>query len=905
MDRPLTPTPGAAPRFYGRDEELTWLYDLLDDVARTRVPRLAVIVAESGIGKSALVQALYRKLTTDPRWDDTSPGGFWPDAFQGTDDDLKVNPDFPRDYQPEEPPKFMWLGIRWQNPGNRNRDDQGCPLPGAREVLYRHVKVVQGMPGLWRGFLDRLGKKGADLWKGVAEEGVTYAAEGLANIAVGSLAPVVKPVASAAREAVQGRGVRHRVLEEATERSAGDELCREIGGLMGGKKPLPTIVWLDDAQWIDTSSIEFLEKLFRQAKSGTWPLLVIATHWEREWREDRRRGNEGAPGLARFADLKFDGDKRTEVLVLEKGARHVLRSLLLERLPGLTADQQDLVIEKSDGNFLSLEENIGELLGRNRNFENGNRINALTDDAMRRIEGWESDRDKRVEQRFGALENEIQDILGWSSRAGARFIRKMIAEFARRKLEEDSEGRISRCIDPYAILSGSEDHPVMEFRDRAYYSSAMKYFEDYLQANDGGDLRRFLEEWFSDWVNGCFDGDGQTLSPEQAAESSLVATPAAERAGLLEMVVESLPLQDTRDWSEASAAAALRAHCILVEACSRARLWEQCRRIGKALEKIDWMTVPMTVLCFGLREDTCSRLETAGAFEAAGRLAESLLTEKRTRFEEVGTIESRRDVSISLARLGGIEEQRGELDRAHERFSEALEIDRRLNEELGTPQSRRDVSSSLDGLGDIEEQRGELDRAHERFSEALEICRPLAEELGTPQSRRDVSISLARLGGIEEQRGELDRAHEQCSEALEIRRRLAEELGTPQTRRAVSISLGSLGDIEEQRGELDRAHERYSEALEVCRPLTEELGTPQSRRDVSVSLTRLGDIEEQRGELDRAHERYSEALEVCRPLAEELGTPQSHRDVIEIQEKIETIRGVQTRSGSCLQSTAG
>ena len=135
--RPPATTSGAVPHFYGRDEELAWLCGLLDEVDRTRVPRLAVIIADSGIGKSALVQALYRKVTTDPRWDGTSPAGFWPDAFQKSDHDpevdkkkvnLNVNPDFPRDHQPGQPPKFMWLGMRWPDPDDRNPGQPTLPV---------------------------------------------------------------------------------------------------------------------------------------------------------------------------------------------------------------------------------------------------------------------------------------------------------------------------------------------------------------------------------------------------------------------------------------------------------------------------------------------------------------------------------------------------------------------------------------------------------------------------------------------------------------------------------------------------------------------------------------------------------------------------------------------------------
>ena len=205
--RPSTETSSAVPHFYGREKELAWLYGLLDDVARRRVPRLAVIVAESGIGKSALVQALYRKLTTDPRWDGLGSEGFWPDGFQGSGDDLKFNPDFPEDYRPGTLPKFMWLGIRWQNPGNRNRADQSCPLPEAREVLYRHVQVDTGNARTFGAdFRDLLRRKGAEIGEIGMEEVATLVGEEVTGVAFGPLGPFVKFFFATARETYQSKG---------------------------------------------------------------------------------------------------------------------------------------------------------------------------------------------------------------------------------------------------------------------------------------------------------------------------------------------------------------------------------------------------------------------------------------------------------------------------------------------------------------------------------------------------------------------------------------------------------------------------------------------------------------------------------------------------------------------------
>jgi len=66
--------------FFGRTEELAWLRRLWDECTTrdpgtgrfSGGPRMAFIIAESGIGKSRLVQAPYQQLTTDAQLDPPS-----------------------------------------------------------------------------------------------------------------------------------------------------------------------------------------------------------------------------------------------------------------------------------------------------------------------------------------------------------------------------------------------------------------------------------------------------------------------------------------------------------------------------------------------------------------------------------------------------------------------------------------------------------------------------------------------------------------------------------------------------------------------------------------------------------------------------------------------------------------
>ena len=189
------PTATGIPGFHGRDEELAWLFGLFEESVRSRAPNFAVVVAESGLGKSRLVQALYQKLAADPEWD---PGDFWPDAF-GDDEgrSLRVNPAFDADHKPQALPKFLWLGMRWEDPQGRNRADVLCPLPNVKEQLSRCLDVTLKHAGGW-GQAKEVARRLVPFgWDQLSDMGF----DGLGEYA-GVLAPGVGAVAKAVKGVV-------------------------------------------------------------------------------------------------------------------------------------------------------------------------------------------------------------------------------------------------------------------------------------------------------------------------------------------------------------------------------------------------------------------------------------------------------------------------------------------------------------------------------------------------------------------------------------------------------------------------------------------------------------------------------------------------------------------------------
>lgn len=102
-----------------------------------------MLLGESGLGKTRLVQEFYRWLSRreDPLHGGTSVEGYWPDAFSTDGVSLDVNPKFPVDDNDRRPPiPWLWWGLRCDDdPEKRNKSDSRCAISMYRETLLAHV----------------------------------------------------------------------------------------------------------------------------------------------------------------------------------------------------------------------------------------------------------------------------------------------------------------------------------------------------------------------------------------------------------------------------------------------------------------------------------------------------------------------------------------------------------------------------------------------------------------------------------------------------------------------------------------------------------------------------------------------------------------------------------------------
>ena len=140
--------------FYGRETEIAWLRGMFESCAARNVdgkfiggPRMAFVVAESGIGKSRLVQELYLQLTSDAIWDPPTID-YWPDAFLEVGAQLRTVPDM-KGHVPKGPPRFAWLGARWQTTEVRNVQERRSILPSLRSSVMVHAEILKSHGSAW------------------------------------------------------------------------------------------------------------------------------------------------------------------------------------------------------------------------------------------------------------------------------------------------------------------------------------------------------------------------------------------------------------------------------------------------------------------------------------------------------------------------------------------------------------------------------------------------------------------------------------------------------------------------------------------------------------------------------------------------------------------------------------
>lgn len=369
--------------FCGRSAELDDLVRLFEEVRAGKGPRLAVVLGDRGMGKTRLVQELYRVLAA--RHD---PQDYWPDAALFAGNNLRVAPDLSdariaahyRSFRLEERPMpFLWWGFRVADPALRNASRADMAVH--RSTLNPHLgpiffarRLAAARERLKAAGHDAATEFGKDLLKKTikAIPGIGFAVDAL-ELAV-DYAGKGQDAAIALREEHRLKAEQRDMglLDVEAERAKDilDSTLEDLAGVLApgsDLSPLPTVVFCDDAQFArsggDEGALRLLQTLWQRAHLADWPLMLVLTHWEFEWHQDAAARPSGK-AFATSCAAAFGRDARSVQFssMIELSRETELARLVLAGLPGLPLDDVARLTGKADGNPQALIELVLSLI---------------------------------------------------------------------------------------------------------------------------------------------------------------------------------------------------------------------------------------------------------------------------------------------------------------------------------------------------------------------------------------------------------------------------------------------------------------------------------------------------------------------------------------------------------------
>lgn len=437
--------------FCGRENELAALLAEWEAASTQRRARTVAVLGEPGLGKTRLVQAFFSALSA------RAGSGYWPAVLGRLGNNLQVNPD--ADPARSGAPPFLWWGLRLVDPLVPNSVGAGVLASGIENHLKPQLAHFQQLQ-------RRKARRG---------EALSIGKGAVLDIAIDFI-----PFAGIAKTLGEAGADLHRLYRENRSEAtaaAADPLIEdtldqlELAIAPGSDGPRPAVILIDDAQHSthDPGIVAFVEALMARATHNGWPLLLLLTHWEREWDAPAPRS------VAAVLTAATVPGARTIRLAPVRD----LSPMLEAGLPGLTPDQQHALLERADGNPRYLGEMILFASASRGLFVRGDVTDAMTGNGLARLLARSTSLHELTAARLRDSPPEVQDAVCLASLQGVEFLNSILGGMAER-LYRDS-GALAAAVGtaerPHAYVR-AVDTGVAAFAQRIYFEVAAEHLEN-------------------------------------------------------------------------------------------------------------------------------------------------------------------------------------------------------------------------------------------------------------------------------------------------------------------------------------------------------------------------------------------------------------------------------------------
>lgn len=567
----------------------------------------------------------------------------------------------------------------------------------------------------------------------------------------------------------------------------------------------PTIIELEDGQWIDADTLEFLSILTRNVED--FPFVIISTC---------RLKDDGS--FFRF-DLP---EIPAHNIHLKKIDREMSNVLIEDRLGGkASVDLQKLICNKSEGNPFYIEQIVLYLLNSKAICKKEG-IYELIEEKFR-IPGKIS---SIVMARIDRLEAKLKELIKTASVLGREFSVRILSSMLRGEEIEDNlkkgeEEAIWRAVSEiiyifthtilrdtvYGVQLQKTLHSLhklaAETMEKSYKEELNIHFGELAYHYEKAEVKNKAEEYLrkaGDYARNNYKNEDALNFYQRLLK--YISSP-EERIKVLEKKGEILEL--IGKWDK-------------VEDIYRKNL-ENAKKINnrKAIS------------------DNQVNLGTILWRKGDNETAYKLLNLAKKTFEEM---DDKKGLCRATGTLGNIYYREGDYQKAMEFYLKQSSI----SEELGI---KKEKCVALKNMGNVHNSQSDYEKATEWYNKALII----AED---SELRQEISIILGNMAVMFKNQGNYQKAMEYCQKSLSIAEELGDILG-------VSYCSTTAGSISLERRKYSRALEYYRKQMDIDK----ELGNKQG---ITAALINMGEVYLYQDEYKKALNHNKRALKLAEEL---------------------------------------
>lgn len=842
--------------FVGRDDDLAVLQEAWQK-AKAGKPQVVAVIAESGLGKTRLIQEFYSWLSTSE--DAVGGEGYWPDQLariQNASEKremLLLNPGTDACVMDGRNVPFLWWGIGLPNTGG-DTNSVTTSLTQYETRLQPHLLAYINAVRVSELKLEHAKSAGST----AVSLGLNYAEKILPHLGMAALAGLtfgmagpayalmgaIKDVGSAGWEArkrqqeidrLDSRNIAAAGAVAEKHKDIADQILGNLAHVCNvPPKPLaklPLVLVVDDAQWIraDLSLCKLLSDLLVRAGKQNWPVLVLVTSWEAEWRAaEPITWGDGIK--QRISEVFAAQSVNLQELFLQPAER--LEDVVAAAFPGLTESQSALVLSKAEGNALRLYNVLSYLEGTKQLFE-GRDIEAPLSEQGEQAFAAESF-DAFIVQRLQSTPEYVQAALGIASLQGMQFSAQAVAAAARNIQIANADRGLTEGENPHAFIKSAAAE-LAEFRAEYYQRAADGNLANLM---DREEAARALEAALANLTaNTANSSDPVELSEQWQAQLALFDSDDVQNRTV---AFEALYRLAEKAYGDADYLATRR----------YATRWAE-----------EWLGHQPGNNSTYVQQCIIGYLAELGQSQLAMSLSETCLEAIRANRDGFPESYVANQLQWALLIAGDGARALGDFDIALSYFNEGSQLSTRLASETATADNLHYVSLFGERLHDLKSLSDPADSL-QGLEDVLETKRGIIEQRPDFRAYDDLATILSKLAKANLQRGLTAPVAQLVAELNGVVEKLSEmEADIGQTA-SHAARLHGLGDIYRLQSRHPEARELFHRALEKSWRAAEQLKTPQARRTLSLILERLALVAEAEGKLDLAISYLLSCMEI-------------------------------------------